>query len=538
LSKAASGRSKFDTEEEPEIAHDENMHPDGPMSTYDKRDEKVPSPSSSAASKADQLLEAEEKREFEHDKHLASSDEPEVVHSTHSDGSSSNEHVETGEPTTAVAVQAAAEESAQYDKCMSELTELTNKQQKAVSEHDNVLDVLLTLGGTVQPPSATERKQLGESNEMLQDHVKAQIALSVSKACKQSSSQSAGAEEGIEALQKKKDFYKKQSFDLSTKLRKAEMKLKLQKADQKKELESEEKQLVQLKQQDSKLESELYELLAELQPNMKAAKSSVADSSESVIDQLRELFENQENVEPKDWSELADQLLEHHRTVKVEGLTDPVAVGTVYLVATLPVMGLVCLSRFASIKEIFIVQGVFANCCFTGIWLILAVLALYCGFNPLKLIIGHEVHLPTFELVFVGAYAYVSACNILLLFVQRGAMEKLHAFFTLLLGAHIYWMLYTLRTEELGSEIQVMFYFVYFVCFAGFSLAKLQGLTALHFGSVTNARRAKQASRAGKGTAVPISDDKGAAVFELGEDWEADGLTANSAKTEWKADFD
>lgn len=126
--------------------------------------------------------------------------------------------------------------------------------------------------------------------------------------------------------------------------------------------------------------------------------------------------------------------------------------------------------------------------------------------------------LPPFELVFLGSFAYVASCNLVLLFVQPGTVEKLHAFCSVLLGVHLHWMMYTLRAEDSG--LQHWFFGVYFMCFLGCCIAKLRGVAVLHLTSVRRAKNTKTALRA-----FPVKDgEKGAAVFELGDDLEAAGL--------------
>jgi hypothetical protein len=105
---------------------------------------------------------------------------------------------------------------------------------------------------------------------------------------------------------------------------------------------------------------------------------------------------------------------------------------------------------------------------------------------------------------------------------QRGMVEKLHAPVTVLIGAAFYWMLYTLREED-DTGMQDVFYSVCGVAFACFSIFKMHGLTTLHFGTPTNAKRVKQTKKTTLKTAHPVIGEDGAA-FEVADNFETKGL--------------
>jgi len=442
------GANKGGGEEPPELADDRNMHPDGPLST--KPQEMPPG------------------------------DEGDL--------------------------------QSNLQKCSQELKDSHAEIDETVERQDQLMDVLLTLGGMVSLP-----KDSGQfahaSPKSLREHVKKQVeslaaqTLAVSDASKVSSA----------------------SHKDTTKQDKSQVRgLTQQLALAGKKLRASQKQLTHQTRDFDQLKQVFLQLISQVESQEGQAERERGHltrgefwKSSEVIDKLHEAVQGGDspnlNIKEEGWAEFLEQLIRHEaENHDQDAQFDPVKMGIAYSIAIAPALLLLCLSRFQAVKDLFVLQGIFFNSMLSGIFALLALLSLYCNFNPLKIVLGHHhaKMLPEFELILMSCYVYVAACNILLLFIQPRATEKLHAIFSIGVGGHLFWMLYTLRQDDTG--FQQVFYLVYFVCFGGCTVAKLRQVAVMHLAHVrkTNGKRVKAVK----------DEEKGGAVFELGDDTEIDNL--------------
>eukprot|EP00656_Telonema_subtile_P035057 TRINITY_DN3906_c0_g1_i11.p1 TRINITY_DN3906_c0_g1~~TRINITY_DN3906_c0_g1_i11.p1 ORF type:complete len:773 (+),score=198.01 TRINITY_DN3906_c0_g1_i11:164-2482(+) len=387
-----------------------------------------------------------------------------------------------GHPSTAKSSDA----TKKLNRCTTKLASSKTKLSAKTKSNSVLRKTLLTLGGAVQAPTEAIK------DKALAQYVKKQLKTLTKNACDDSSRKDLG---DIDDHPHHKQL-KQELANAGKSTRDADVKLH------------------EVTQEHEKLKLVFRQLMSSMQRQDGQPMRAEYWKSSELIEKLQAAVQNGGGVVSANWGDFIDKISEKHQGSKEEGLTDPVAMGMTYGIASGPAILLACLSRFQSVKDFFILQGLLFNCAFSGIFALLAVLAMYCQFNPLKIVVGQPTNLPAFEFVFLGAFVYVAACNIMLVFVQPGAVEKLHGFFSVVVGAHMYWMMYTLRGEDSG--LQHLFFSVYFVCFLGCCIAKLRGVAVLH---LTSVRRTKKNNN----RAIPVKDGKGA-VFELGDDLETAGL--------------
>jgi len=156
---------------------------------------------------------------------------------------------------------------------------------------------------------------------------------------------------------------------------------------------------------------------------------------------------------------------------------DPLATVLAYTCIASTVFCTACiLGRWQTMRTLFQLQVIFGNIVWTGIWVILAVLAAFVGKNPLSLVSKDDF--AGFSLLVMCLFVYVAACNLFTLALARGSNEKSNAVVSVLVGTLLYWMLWELgRPQKDRSSVATgyshIIFFLFSLLFAGFSIRDL-----------------------------------------------------------------
>ena len=105
-----------------------------------------------------------------------------------------------------------------------------------------------------------------------------------------------------------------------------------------------------------------------------------------------------------------------------------------------------CLGRWQTMRRLFQMQVALLNAMWGGIWLNFGIVGVFSGRNPVMLVHREIYH--GFTLLLMSLYVYVAACNCFMLAFQKGAFQKLAAFVSIVIGAALYWMLFTIGKSD------------------------------------------------------------------------------------------